>query len=209
MSFAIISFEYDGTRNLPNLQRYVTKNIDNADKLKYIYTAYPCNIHFELNLYVKNTEDGTKIFEQILPFFKPDWTASVQLIPEMGITLDIPIIMTGNQIDDQYAGGFLERQYLNYTFTFLMKAWYFGPSYDKKIIKFANTNFYVPVGNATVTEAVSNTDVLGTIQISPGLDANGDPTSNSALTVNQHTIFVDDDFGYIIDVDDIILTESE
>ena len=35
------------------------------------------NFDFSLSIYVRNTEDGTQILEQILPFFKPDFTVTV------------------------------------------------------------------------------------------------------------------------------------
>lgn len=207
MSFEIMSIDYDGTRNLPNLNKYVIKDDDNANNLKMIYVGAPYNITFNLYIYVKNTEDGNRIFEQILPFFKPEWTSNLQLIPEMGVNLDIPLQMVSNVIEDQYDGQFLNRQILMYTYTFVMKAWYFGPSYSKPIIKFANTNFRVPTGNATALEGVGNTNIIGSVRVTPGLDANGEPTSNASISVLPSEIWVDDDFGYIVETSGITLTE--
>ncbi len=39
-------------------------------------------------IYVRNTEDGTQILEQILPYFTPDFTVTVDLIPSLGIAGD-------------------------------------------------------------------------------------------------------------------------
>ena len=96
---------------------------------------------------------------------------------------------------------------------FTMKGFFFGPVYDKPIIKYANTNFYVPaatyVSNTGIISntAVGNTDMIGSIQVRPGLDANGAPTSNASLSVNTSLIEIDDDFGYIVEDEGIILVE--
>lgn len=198
MSFEIAgNYIYDGTRNLTGLHKHIVKNDTNANNMKYTFTAAPVNIPFNLYIYVKNTEDANRIVEQIIPFFKPEWNASLQLIPEMGITRDVPLILTSNGFEDTYDGSFKDRQVLTYTMSFLMKAWYFGPIYDKPIIKFANTNFYIPSGS--IEDGVSNTDVISSTRITPGLDADGNPTSNAELTIAAGEIYVDDDFGYVIE----------
>ena len=189
MAFEIAgSIQYDATRNLPGLNKFASLEPTDANKMKIMYVGCPINIPFNLYIYVKNTEDGTKIIEQILPFFKPEWTASVQLIPEHGITMDIPIVHVDTQIEDQYDGSFKERQILTYTLSFNMKAWLFGPEYKKPIIKFSNTNFYTTAN-----------DQVGAIKVTPGMDANGVATSNSLITVLPSEIYADDDFGYIIE----------
>jgi hypothetical protein len=208
MSFEITGYNYDGVRNVSNLNRYVTKNHDDANKMKYIHTGAPYNINFNLYIYVKNSEDMNKIVEQILPFFKPEWTATLQLIPELGINMDIPVILNSNMVEDAYNGSFTDRQVLTYTFGFTMKAWYFGPEYNKPIIKFANANFYVPYGNTTVVDGIGNTDLLGSIKVYPGLDDDGNPTSNSSISIDTNEIFVDDDFGYIEEISGITISEN-
>lgn len=203
MAFEIAGdMTYDSSRTLSMLNRHSYKNTTDADKMKYVHTATPINIPFNLYIYTQNTRDGLQILEQILPVFKPEWTASLQLIPSLGITRDVPIIRTGGPvIEDSYDGSFKERQILTYTLSFVMKAWYFGPTYDKPIIKFSIANFYLG-------ENVEGQDKIGTIQVTPGMDANGAATSNSSITVSPSEIFVDDDFGYVVDVSGILLTEN-
>lgn len=200
MSFEMAgTFQYDGNRNLPGLNQFVYKNATDPNKVKTVFTPHPVNIPFNLNIYVKNTEDGTKIFEQIIPFFKPEWTASLQLIPEMGITLDVPVEYNGMEIEDKYDGSFKERQILTQTLKFTMRAYLFSPIYNKPIIKYSYTNFYFEQGG----------DKMGQILHTPGLDANGDPTSNSLLSIPIADIEIDDDFGYVTDVSGAIITQTE
>ena len=209
MSFEMTGLAYDGARKLNTVSRQVVKDNSNANKLKAQYNPVPYNFDFNLYVYVKNAEDGTKIIEQILPFFTPDWTATVNLIPEMNIAMDIPIILNNISMEDTYAGNFEERRAIIWTLNFTVKGWIYGPIVSKPIIKIANTQFFVPSGGsqANVAASVGETDVIGRITVKPGLDANGNPTSNANTTINYSLIEVDDDFGYVITSEGIILNE--
>lgn len=209
MSFEISGMEYDGARKLITSGRTVVKDQNDANKLKRQYNPVPYNFNFDLFIYVKNAEDGTKIVEQILPFFTPEWTATINLIPEMNISMDIPIILNSIQMQDTYDGTFAQRRAIVWTLRFVVKGYLYGPVRSKPIIKIANTQFFVPVGGsqANIAQAVSNTDVIGRITVKPGLLANGSPTTNSQLSVNTSIIEVDDDYGFTIDSEGIILNE--
>jgi T4-like virus Myoviridae tail sheath stabiliser len=198
MSFEMVTMDYDGNRKLPTTNRYAVKDTD-ANYLQYQYTPVPYNIHFRLYVYVKNAEDGTKIIEQILPFFTPDWTASVRLIPEMNITMDIPVILNNINIDDIYDGTFETRRVLVWTLDFTCKGYIYGPIKKQPVIKFANTTFYIAsVPDGELRSAVGNTDPSSRVTVRPGLTADGKPTSNGALSVPYADIEADDDFGYVV-----------
>ena len=202
MAFEITSNVYDKSRNRTNLQKFVVKHPTEPNRMKYIYDGSPRNITFNLYIYTKTTEDMMKIVEQIYPFFKPEWTSSVQLVPELGITVDVPIEMNGGPtIEDKFDGEFKNRQSLIYTFSFTMRAWYYGPRYDKPIIKYVYENFYVS-NRSDPDISPDEGDKVGYIKITPGLNANGEPTSNSAVSIPPDEIWVDDDFGFVTDVYD-------
>jgi hypothetical protein len=209
MSFEMTGLSYDGTRKLNTVSRQVVKDSSNANKLKAQYNPVPYNFEFNLYVYVKNAEDGTKIIEQIVPFFTPDWTATVNLIPEMNVAMDIPIILNSISMEDTYEGEMQERRAIIWTLNFTVKGYIYGPITSKPIIKISNTQFFVPTGGsqANISTAVSNTDVIGRITVKPGLDANGNPTSDANVSINYSQIEVDDDFGYIITSEGIILNE--
>ena len=142
MSFEMVDMTYDTARKLHTVGRSVVKDSIDINKLKYQYNPVPYNIRFRLHVYVKNAEDGTKIIEQILPFFTPDWTTTVRLIPEMDIVMDIPVILDDISIEDSYDGNFDKRRALIWTLEFTLKGYIYGPIKKTGIIKFANTNFY-------------------------------------------------------------------
>lgn len=204
MSFEMLSMAYDGDRKLPTINRSVVKDATSTSILKYQYNPVPYNIKFRLYVYVKNAEDGTKIIEQILPFFTPDWTTTVQLIPEMNITMDIPVIMDNINIEDVYDGSFEKRRSLIWALDFTLKGYIYGPIKKTGIIKFANTNFYLPsVPDGQMSKAVGNTAVTERVTVRPGLTANGTPTSKLSESVPLSEIEATDDFGFITIYEDI------
>ena len=189
IAFEITDIQYDGSRKLNTIGKRYMPDGDNASNIKYQFNPVPYNINFSMSIMVKNADDGTRIVEQILPFFTPEWTTTVELIPEMDITMDIPLILNDVRVSDQYEGNFEERRSLTWDLTFTMKGYIFGPVRKAGIIKFANSNIF-----STLT---SNTQ-LSNINIEPGLTANGLPTSNASLSIDLSQIYPDDDFGYII-----------
>ena len=191
MSFEIVDVYPNRTRHLPTLNRRVSKDDTNVNKFRYQYTPVPYDIKFNLYIYTKNAQDGTKILEQILPFFTPDWTASVELVPEMEETRDIPITLDSVSLTDLYDNDFKIKRTIVWTLSFTMQTYYYGPIKTKPIIKFAETTVYMGApGEATANDAIE----LVTMQ--PGLLANGSPTTNSAASISYLSIGVDDDFGY-------------
>ena len=100
LAFEITGFEYDGSRRLSSVTRNVSTSSSDSDVLKYQRTPVPWNINFALHSYVRNADDGVQIMEQILPYFGPEWTNTLNLINEMGIKMDVPTILNGLNIDD-------------------------------------------------------------------------------------------------------------
>lgn len=190
ISFQITDMRYDGTRKLNSVGKRHKKDVNNADKIYYNYNPVPYNITFSLSILVKNTDDGNRIVEQILPYFTPEWTATVELIPEMDIQMDIPIVLTDVRMNDSYEGSFEERRTIEWDLTFTLKGYLFGPQHHTNVIKFANTSLY---------NSITSNNVLAVVSVSPGMFANGLPTGNAAASVSRSVIFPDDTYGYIID----------
>tara|TARA_Y100000590_G_C15191995_1_gene815347 strand:- start:89 stop:664 length:576 start_codon:yes stop_codon:yes gene_type:complete len=72
---------------------------------------------------VDNSEDGAQIFEQIVPFFTPEFNVSVNLIPSMNIKPDISISLTDVTIEDSYEGELTIRREIIWTLNFMMKGY--------------------------------------------------------------------------------------
>lgn len=205
MSFQLTEMKYDGDRKLNTLGRSVYTTED-KNKNKYQYNPVPYNFDFNLNIYVKNAEDGTRIIEQILPFFTPDWTPTIKLIPEMNVVVDTPIILNSITSEDTYDQQFLQRRAIIWTLKFTMKAYLFGPIKEKKIIKFANTTFFI-AKQQDLYDAIGNTAPSDRVTVRPAMLANGSPTFNAAASVPLSEIDADDDFGYSVNIE-LILTSN-
>jgi hypothetical protein len=165
MSFEIVNLQYSPERKLTSLTKNVVNSTDpNIRKTQFVPAPY--DIEFQLNIMTKYAEDGTKILEQIIPFFKPDVTVSVRLIDELDLFLDVPIILNSVTMDDSYEGEFLTRRSMTWTLSFTVRGYFFGPVESKKIIKFVESN---------VNDLDGNT--FSTLTAQPGLTADGQPTN--------------------------------
>jgi len=205
ISFEMGKMTYDGSRKLPTINKMSVKSSDNANKFKYQYNPVPYNIDFKVYVYAKNAEDGTKIIEQILPFFTPDWTTTVNLIPEMSIRMDIPIILNNISYTDNYDEDYKKRRAIIWTLDFTLKGYLYGPIKTGGIIKFINTNFYIPDENTPIIDQVGSLDIAEKFTVQPGMYANGTPINyyggaSNTGTVAYSEIEVSDDYGFITQV---------
>lgn len=188
MSFLMTKMNYRSGDKLNPMHRIVVKSID-PNKNKFTYTPVPYDFDFDLYIFVKNTEDGTKIIENILPYFTPDFTLDVKLVEEMNYEQKIPVVHNGSpSIEDNFAAGSLvDARAIVWTLRFTVKGYLLGAVKEKPIIKFAKVNLGFDGSNT----------VFDTVTVSPGLTIDGRPTSNASTTINPNLIFADDDFGFI------------
>jgi hypothetical protein len=124
MSFEMTSIKYDSTRKAGVTQTFKASDGTN---LKKVFMPVPYNIGFELNILTKLNDDALQIVEQILPYFQPAFTLTVDLIDSIGEKRDIPIILDSVSFKDDYEGDFSERRSLVYTLQFTAKTYLFGP----------------------------------------------------------------------------------
>jgi hypothetical protein len=122
-----------------------------SSKMKTQYAPVPYNFDFSLSIYVRNTEDGTQILEQILPFFTPDFTVTVDFIKEMDQLYDMPIMLNSVSSQVDYEGDFMNTRLIIWNLEFTAKAYIWppvvSPSSNKGLILQANTNLYTDSTN--------------------------------------------------------------
>ena len=198
MSFEIKSIEYDPTRKLNSVGKNRKSAVDTASPVSYQFNPVPYNFNIDLAILARNPDDGLRILEQILPFFKPEWTTQINLIPEMNIHMDIPIVLKSVQYEDTFVGNFNDRQAIIWDLNFVLKGYLYGPVSSAGIIKEVDVNFYVPSTN-TAAEGISVTSIAEYVQVTPGLDGNGAPTSNASISIPVSQISANSDYGYIKD----------
>jgi len=125
MSFSMDSISYDASRK--QMTTLNTFNYSPTEGLKSQYLPVPYNFEFSLSIYVRNTEDGTQILEQILPFFSPDFTVTVDFIPEMGKKYDMPVILNSVNTTVDYEGDMLTTRLIIWDLTFTVKSFIWPP----------------------------------------------------------------------------------
>ena len=200
MAFEMTTLNYDGQRRLNSTGRNIKVTTD-EDKLDFNYNPVPYDLQFNLYAYVRNADDGAQILEQIVPYFGPEWTNQVRLIPQTSITMDVPTILNTVSIEDTYEGDFNNRRALIYTFDFTVKGFFYGPTKRQGIIKRAHIDFGIVTANTNSGRKITLEDVARTgrssrIVIQPGLLANGSPTTNSSASIPYNQINATDDYGF-------------
>jgi len=165
MSFEINSYGYDASRKINRMQQI--KCGDGTGSVATMYTPVPYNIDLSLYILTKTQEDGLQIIEQILPTFTPEYTLTINAVPDMNVKLDVPIILNGVSVSDEYDGDFQTRRFVTHTLNFQMKVNLFGPITDKNVIQevsanvgqnedFSNPNrVYVAEGDVTTATVTS------------------------------------------------------
>lgn len=144
MSFSLTSVSYDSSRKVNTAMKNYAFD-DSTGLVSSQYAPIPYNFDFELSIYVRNTEDGTQLLEQILPFFTPDYTLTVDFIPSLARKYDMPIILNSVDTEIDYEGDMSTTRLIIWNLTFTAKGYIFPPvkTGTDKLIKSANTNIFV------------------------------------------------------------------
>ena len=148
MSFEISSINYDPSRKSGITQTFKAKD---GEKMKKVFMPVPYNLGFELNILTKLQDDGLQILEQILPFFQPGFTLSVDLVKSIGEKRDIPMVLQSITQQDDYEGDFATRRALIYTLQFTAKTFMFGPIADtpEGLIRKVQLDYYSDTNQQT------------------------------------------------------------
>ena len=193
MAFEMSKFEYDSSRKLGSTKKISSSAAAASGSSSFQYTPSPWNIQFNLYIMTEHAEDGTEILEQIIPFFKPEWTTTVKLIDNLD-PIDIPLVLQSVDIQDIYEDKFEVRRTLMWILTFSMKCWFFGPNREKKVIKFMDSDFYSTTN--------TNSNASSAVFVQPGLTADGHPTSSIEDSIPYTDIEFGDDWGVITIIED-------
>jgi hypothetical protein len=217
MSFEFNGINYDAQRKLTTTTAFCVKSSDGTTNKAYVPVPY--NMNFELSIYTKINDDMLQIIEQILPYFQPEFTLTVDLVDEIGEKKDIPIIINNIKMSDDYEGDFGKRRSLVYTINFTAKTYLFGPVKDasKDLIKKASIGYFAGTpGSAerdvtysvkptaiksysdnvitTLAENVSESEVEITLASSSGI------SKNNIITINDESMLVDSVDGNNVNV---------
>jgi hypothetical protein len=105
-----------------------------------MYTPVPYNLDLSLYILTKTQEDGLQIIEQILPTFTPEYTLTINVVPDMNVKIDVPIVLNSVSVQDDYDGDFQTRRFVTHSLNFQMKINLFGPIAGQSVIETVNAN---------------------------------------------------------------------
>ena len=135
MGFELTGLKYDANRKLNKLQKTVRVRSSDSTIHNFNYSPVPYDISFSLYSFTATAENGLQIIEQILPYFAPDYTVTINAIPELNIKRDVPIVLDEVQYEDTYDGDFNKRRAVIYTLQFTAKTYLYGPMAQSKVIR--------------------------------------------------------------------------
>ena len=174
MGFELTAMTYDGVRKLNTVGRNVKTG---TSGLKKQYNPVPYNWDFSLYIYVKNAEDGTQILEQILPFFTPDFTVTMNLISSMNEKRDVPLVLTSVVSEDTYEGDFASRRSIIWTLSFIFKGYLYPSVSDNAKV---------------ITTSVVDTHLMSAVAASPEyiIAEDSTPYGVNYMVLDKHEIDV-------------------
>jgi len=185
--FEMTGIDYDPTRKTSPIQKYKTIVDDNGGEVRVQYVPVPYNINFELGVIAKSQDDALQIVEQILPYFQPSFSITLNMIPDMNEKRDVAIVLNNIGSEDEWDDTFMERRYIAYTFNFTMKSYLYGPYNTSDVIKKAI--IHETIGDL----AVNRRTITRTYTPKATVDINNDGEINVA---DDALLTSDDDFGF-------------
>jgi len=199
LSFEITDMSYAPTRTVNKMQRNTKVGEQESRFMKSQFAPVPYDISITLSGMFANNEDAVQVVEQILPYFKPEFTHSMKLVPDMDQYYDIPTVLQGMTIEDTYEADFQTRRAIIYSFNFVVKGYIFGPVSNKGVIKRTVVDFNVADGDTLVDlDKGPNKRLV----LTPGQLANGSPTTSSTASVAASSITANSTYGFAFDSED-------
>lgn len=123
MSFEINGYVYDTNRMTNKFSSITYPNgISQGSPVPY-------NLNLSLYIYTKSSDDAFALVEQILPFFKPEYSVQIIADENTGATMHVPFVLNSVSVEDSYDGSFTERRAIIHTLNFTAKL-NFYPSVD-------------------------------------------------------------------------------
>ena len=208
MSFEFTGLNYDSARKVTTTQSFLVAPKNDPKAVKKAYMPVPYNMEFDLTIMTKHNDDMLQIVEQIVPYFQPSYTLSINLVDTIGESRDVPFTLNSILMDDDYEGDFTTRRALTYTLKFTAKTYLFGPiPSSADIIKKVSVGFVAGHQGSTQRDITFRTEPTATksytdstvttisedLQLSTemfSVDDSSQITKNSYITIDSETMKV-------------------
>ena len=180
MSFEISDISFDATAKLNKFNKRTLAIPGQTAKVNTVMQSVPYNVGMQLNIYAKNQDDALQIFEQILPVFTPEYTVAIKDMEGPGTVTDVPIVLTGTSIQDDYEGDFQTRRSIVYSLDFTMKVRFAGGVSEQGLIRAVDTFFYADTENR---QTLKTNDPYGQENVRVAVGTNDEPPIDSTDTI--------------------------
>lgn len=205
MSFELTSMTYD--TNIKMQKGIETKYKEGgAATNKKMLGPVGYRLGIQLNILTKNQDDALQILEQILPYFQPEYTVTVKQVSD-SVSSDMPIVLQGVNISDEYDSDFNSRRVILYTLDFETKVRFFGPVVDSTVIKKVITNF-IDDGIEGQEKFLTRQDVYVSPLAATNTDAHTILVKNVGTNATSVVLTVDDSSAFTPNSEIVGLTSS-
>ena len=123
LGFDITGINYDPTRTINKLKKMRKRDGLTTSSM---FNEVPYNISFGLYAFTSSIDENLQVIEQILPYFSPEFIVSINM-NSVHDKVDVPIVLSNINIQEEYEGNFLNRRFISTTFEFLAKSYVYGP----------------------------------------------------------------------------------
>jgi len=131
IAFELLGLTYDPTRKANKLRK-TGKRAGTPDEM-FNFSEVPYIASFGLYAFSRNVNQNLEIIEQILPFFQPEFVITLNM-NDVNKKVDVPIVLNGLSVTEDYEGGFDTRRSVNTVFQFSAKTYIYGPIKTKPVI---------------------------------------------------------------------------
>ena len=178
LSFQLTSYVYDAARKASPVQKFTMLSPTSKTKVKKMYMPVPYDVGFRLSFAAKLQDDALQIIEQILPFFQPSYSVTINMLEGVDEKRDIPFTLTNVGFVDEYEGDFSTRRFIQYDLDFVAKTYFYQevPTDENGIIKKVQVDYSTAIRApreqryTVVPQAVKDYNADGTGTTSAALD---------------------------------------
>lgn len=141
------------------------------------FNPVPYTYDYTVSILVKYIDDGLQIIEQILPYFTPFYTVSINdMLNPGGSKRDVPIILNSITSEDLYQGDVADDRIITWTLNFTANYLMYPPVHDNSAVIKTDAIKFKDLGN-------NQTLTTTTIQVIPTI-ANRDDTYTIQTTIS-------------------------
>ena len=140
LGFSMTSINYDGTRKRNTVQkRFNTSTTTGVHETQFAEVPY--NIGFQLTIAARTMDDALQIVEQILPFFTPEFTLSLNY-SNFNTKVDLPIVLQSVNPEIEYEGDLTTQRNIIFTLDFVAQSYVVAPTKTSKYIKSTDIDIF-------------------------------------------------------------------